>query len=83
MSAAVFAAIIGDGHVLPAANQFSLSGTQKSGSQCVAIACVSVITISLSVLKFRLFFVRYSINISAALCSGIWLVLLPLLKLIS
>ena len=30
--------IIGDGFVLPAANQFSVSATQKSESECVAMA---------------------------------------------
>lgn len=43
--AAFWAVMIGDGHTRPAANQFSKSVTQKSGLECVAIACVSVITI--------------------------------------
>lgn len=42
------ASVIGDVRTLPAANQFSVSTTQKSGSLCVAMAWVSVITMSFS-----------------------------------
>lgn len=35
-------AIIGDAFCLPAANQFSGSAIQNSGSSCIAIICVSV-----------------------------------------
>lgn len=38
--------LIGDGRVLPFANQFSLSITQKSLSLCVMMACLSVMIIS-------------------------------------
>ena len=41
--AASLTAIIGDGHTLPAANQLSVSATQKSGSAWVIMARVSVI----------------------------------------
>lgn len=61
--AAFFAAMIGDGHTLPAANQFSVSATQKSGSECVAMACVSVITMSPSVINVRSLLFRCSINL--------------------
>lgn len=40
---------IGDGHVRPAANQLSVSATQKSESLCVMMAWVSVMTTSPSV----------------------------------
>lgn len=45
--------MIGDGHVLPAANQLSESATQKSGSECVIMACVSVITMLSAILNVR------------------------------
>ena len=49
VAADFFAISIGDGRVLPDANHVSGSATQKSGSLCVAIACVSVIIMSPSV----------------------------------
>lgn len=60
--AAFFAAMIGDGHTLPAANQLSVSATQKSGSECVAMACVSVIIMSPSVVNFCPVLFRWSIK---------------------
>jgi len=54
--------IIGDGHTRPAANQLSMSATQKSGSLCVIMACVSVIITFSSVEYALLFSVRYLIN---------------------
>lgn len=48
-AAAFIAAATGDGHCLPVANHDSASAIQKSGSLCVAIAYLSVITISPSV----------------------------------
>ena len=42
---------IGDGLVLPVANQLSGSVTQKSLSVCAIIACLSVIIISFVVVK--------------------------------
>lgn len=60
--AAFWTAIIGDGHMRPAANQLSVSATQKSGSLCVMMACVSVMTILSSVEYALLFSVRYLIN---------------------
>lgn len=54
--------IIGDGHTRPAANQLSMSATQKSGSLCVIMACVSVIITFSSVEYVFLFSVRYLIN---------------------
>lgn len=53
--AAALTAIIGDGHTRPAANQFSVSATQKSGSAWVVMACVSVIIMSPSVVNARPF----------------------------
>lgn len=53
--AAFCIATMGDGHVRPAANQFSVSVTQKSGSECVMIACVSVMTTFSSIVNFMLF----------------------------
>lgn len=47
--AAVRTEAIGDGHIRPAANQFSVSATQKSGSLWVVIAWVSVMTVSPSI----------------------------------
>lgn len=47
--AAFVTAIIGDGHVRPVANQFSISGTQKSESECVIMACLSVMMMLSSV----------------------------------
>lgn len=55
--------MIGDGWTRPAANQFSVSATQKSSSLCVIMACVSVITMLPSIENLRLFWVRYSINV--------------------
>lgn len=46
--AAVCNALIGDGRVLPAANQFSSSATQKSESRWLAMACVCVKIMSFS-----------------------------------
>ena len=60
--AAFWTAIIGDGHMRPAANQLSVSATQKSGSLCVIMACVSVMTMLSSVEYALLFSVRYLIN---------------------
>lgn len=50
--AAFKTAAIGEGRVLPVANQLSSSTTQKSGSLCVTIACVFVIVISESFVFF-------------------------------
>ncbi len=60
--AAFFTVIIGDGHTLPAANQFSVSVTQKSGAEWVMMACVSVIIMSPSVVNVRPFLFRCSIS---------------------
>ena len=51
----------GDGFCRPAANHVSLSAIQKSGSACVIIASVSVITIPFSIVNFRPCWVRYSV----------------------
>lgn len=48
-SAADLTARIGDGFDLPVANHCSLSHTQKSASSCTAIACLSVMMISLMI----------------------------------
>ena len=50
--------MIGDGHMRPAANQFSVSATQKSVSLCVTIACVSVMTMLSSIVCGFAFCVR-------------------------
>lgn len=54
--------IIGDGHTRPAANQLSMSVTQKSGSLCVIMACVSVIITFSSVEYVLLCAVKCAIN---------------------
>ena len=59
--AACCAACIGEGQILPAANQFSLSATQKSLSLCVAMANSGVITMSPSISNVWLFCFKYSV----------------------
>ncbi len=54
--------VIGDGHVLPAANQFSLSVTQKSESSWVIITIVSVIIASWSIVNCWLWAVKKSMT---------------------
>ena len=59
--AIVFIVVIGDGFVLPVANQFSLSTTQKSESSCVAIACVFVTMMSSIISNSMFLLFKYSV----------------------
>ena len=52
----------GDTFVLPVANQFSLSTTQKSESSCVAIACVFVTMMSSIISNSMFLLCRYSVR---------------------
>ena len=61
-SATDFTANIGDGFVLPLANQFSLSTTQKSESLCVTIAWFLVTMISSIMLYSVLVSFKYSVT---------------------
>lgn len=56
---------IGDGRVLPVANQSWVSTTQKSGSECVTIARVSVMITFSSDVKLVPFAVRCFCNFSS------------------
>lgn len=60
--AVFFTVMIGDGHTRPAANQLSVSTTQKSGSSWVMMACVSVMITFSSDRYGLLCWFRYSIN---------------------
>lgn len=54
---------IGDGWLLPVANQLSSSGAQKSSSSCVMMACVSVITTLSMMVNATPWLFRCSINL--------------------
>ena len=69
--AAYLTAITGDGFVLPVANQFSLSVTQKSESLCVVMACVGVITMSSIILYSIPWVFKYAVMSVLVVFSGV------------